>query len=159
MNKREFMFFKDELDITVDKFSIPLLNILLPFHFFNPSRAEKEFRYNVKRLLVKYNLLDKSNKIKIDQNCMDCDKTKFSCPKGIAESKVVEMDVDEAFLIVYNKHFKSNKPLISPYLAMAIIANPSLNHASILDFNSFLKHIRCILVRTAEIELKAGSTN
>ena len=158
MNKREYMFFKNEMDITIEKFSPSFSKALLPFPTFDSRKTEKEFRYSIKRLLVKYNLLDKDNQIKVDQNCLDCDDTKFSCFKEISEENIVKIDVDELFTNIYEKYFKNNLFSFSPSIAM--IAAPFLDSISSLTrFNNFQKHIRCILLRTAEIELENNIEN
>lgn len=148
MNKREYMFFKNEMDVIIEKFSPAFLERLLPIPTSDLHKTEKEFRYSIKRLLVKYNLLDKDNQINVDQNCLDCDDTEFSCFEEISEENIVKMDVDELFLTIYEKHRKQSS--FSP-LILSIL--PPVKHETVL-WDNFQKHIRCILLRTAEIELE-----
>ncbi len=180
MNKREFMFFKDELDLLTEKEKISmsffesLFKILLiPFlakDFFKTEKEMKRFIYSVKRLLLKYNLLDKDNKIKVDKSCIDCDRTNWLCSDEIKEASIVKMDVDKLLEDIYKKHHpkidnsedslknqrkKINHEVLVPldgietgkFLA-DVIAN------EIKAWNGFIYHARCILLRTAEIELE-----
>ncbi|WP_025209102.1 hypothetical protein [Hippea sp. KM1] len=180
MNKREFMFFKDELNLLIEKEKISmslfesLFKILLiPFFvrdFFKTEKEMKGFIYSVKRLLLKYNLLDKDNKIKVDKSCLDCNRTNWLCSDEIKEASIVKMDVDKLLEDIYKKHqpkiksnnkdnLKNQRKKINHEVLVPLDATETGKFLAdvianaIEKWNGFIYHARCILLRTAEIEL------
>ncbi len=177
MTRRDYNFFKYELDLIINSKEFNL-NILGN----NMERIFEKFCYHLKKLLLKYNLLNAENEIIVDLNCEKCiiDKSSnlinyrpflisyidYKPQDNICSGEYKNIDIDKIFSLIKEKFslyslepltylnpFNYTKPLSPFYIGTGV--RPALPKEDLeYSWKKSKKLLKCILLKTGEISLE-----